>query len=67
MCSSFWLSGNELVLINQVTLRPARLLLGWLTVCGYTVFVLHNQAIQVNSAFHPFVVGKSSTGLVDWS
>jgi len=28
-----WLSGNALVLINEVTVRQARLILGWLTVC----------------------------------
>jgi len=29
-----WLSGNTLVSINKVTLRWARLVLGWVTVCG---------------------------------
>ena len=29
-----WLSGNALVVINEVTLRQARLILGWVTVCG---------------------------------
>jgi len=28
-----WLSGNALVVINEVTLRQARLILGWVTVC----------------------------------
>ena len=28
-------SGDELVSINGVTLRQARLLLGWVTVCGH--------------------------------
>jgi len=28
-----WLSGNSLVSINVVTLRRARLVLGWVTVC----------------------------------
>ena len=28
-----WLSGNALVSINEVTLRRARLVLGWVTVC----------------------------------
>ena len=28
-----WLSGNALVLINEVTLRRAWLVLGWVTVC----------------------------------
>jgi len=30
-----WLSGSALVSINVVTLRRARLLLGWVTFCGY--------------------------------
>jgi len=29
-----WLSGNALVAINEVTLRQARLIHGWVTVCG---------------------------------
>jgi len=29
-----WLSGSALVLINEVTLRRARLVLGWVTVYG---------------------------------
>jgi len=28
-----WLSGNALVSINEVTVRQARLVLGWATVC----------------------------------
>jgi len=28
------LSGSEFVSINEVTLGPARLVLGWVTVCG---------------------------------
>jgi len=28
-----WLSGNALVSINEVTLRQARLVPGWVTVC----------------------------------
>jgi len=28
-----WLSGNALVSINEVILRRARLVLGWVTVC----------------------------------
>jgi len=28
-----WLSGNALVSINEVTMRRARLILGWVTVC----------------------------------
>jgi len=29
-----WLSGSALASINKVTLRRARLVLGWVTVCG---------------------------------
>jgi len=29
-----WLSGNALVSINVVTLHMARLIFGWVTVCG---------------------------------
>jgi len=31
-------NGNALVLINVVALRRARLVLGWVTVRGYTIF-----------------------------
>jgi len=30
-----WCSGSALVLINEVNLRRARLVLGWVTVCGF--------------------------------
>ena len=30
-----WLSANVLVLINKVTLRRARFVLGWVTICGW--------------------------------
>jgi len=30
-----WLSGNALVSINIVTLHWARLVLGWMTICGW--------------------------------
>jgi len=55
MLAAAWLSGNALVLINIVTLRRARLVLGWVTVRGYTNLVL-NQS-------HPPWVGKMSTGV----
>ena len=29
-----WLSGSAFVSINEVTLRRARLVLGWVTACG---------------------------------
>ena len=35
MLVAVWLSGNILVSINVVTLRQARLVLGWVTVCGW--------------------------------
>jgi len=38
-----WLSGNALVLINVVALRRARLVLGWVTVRGYTIFVFNQS------------------------
>ena len=30
-----WLSSNAMVSINEVTLRQARLVLGWVTVCRW--------------------------------
>ena len=30
-----WLSGNTLASINVVVLRQTRLVLGWVTVCGW--------------------------------
>ena len=38
-----WLSGNALVLINIVALRRARLVLGWVTVRGYTVLAFNQS------------------------
>ena len=35
LCLVVWLSGNALVAINEVTLCQARLILGWVTVCGH--------------------------------
>ena len=46
-----WLSGNALVLINVVALRRARLVLGWVTVRGYTILVF-NQS-------HPGLLSQS--------
>ena len=37
------LSGNALVLINVVALRRARLVLGWVTVRGYTTLVFNQS------------------------
>jgi len=35
-------SGNALALINVVALRRARLVLGWVTVRGYTILVFNH-------------------------
>jgi len=35
MTVAAWLSGSALVSINEVTLRRARLVVGWVTVCGW--------------------------------
>ena len=34
-----WLSGSALVSINVVTVRRARLVLGWVTVCGWVNYL----------------------------
>jgi len=47
---------------QQVTLRQAQLILGWVTVERYTISVCNQP--KVNSAFHPSGVGKSTTGLL---
>jgi len=50
-----WRSGNVVGRINEVTLRRARLVLGWVTVFGgQTTSVFH----QANSAFYPRRDGK---------
>jgi len=57
-----WLSGNALVLINIVALRRARLVLGWVTVHGYTILVFNQiHAGLLSLAIHPWV-GAMSTG-----
>ena len=43
MSVAAWLSGNALVLINVVTLRRARLVLGWVTVRGYSILVFNQS------------------------
>ena len=59
-----WLSGSALVSINVVTPRWARLVLGWVTICGWISYIsVCNPSTSVNSAFHPSMVGKSSTSL----
>ena len=53
-----WLSDNVLALINVVALHWARLVLGWVTVCGYTI-LLFNQATQSG---HPFMTAGDGLG-----
>ena len=50
-----WLSGSELVSINEVTLRRARFVLGWVIVCGLINLLGLSQA---NSAFYPQLDGN---------
>ena len=63
-----WRSGNGVGRINEVTLRRARLVLGWVTcdVSGFDSRRWHfisvcNQPPKANSAFHPFGVDKLSS------
>ena len=46
-----WLSGSVLVSINEVTLRQAWLVLGWVTVCSWVNHLGLWPATQANSAF----------------
>jgi len=53
-----WLSGNALVLINVVGLRRhrrARLVLGWVTVRGYTILVFNQNPPRPTQPGHPSV------------
>ena len=52
--SMVWLSGNDVANINKVTLRRAGLVLGWVTVRGYTILVF-NQPLKpiLSLAIHP--------------
>ena len=43
ICLAAWLSGNPFVLINVVALRRAQLVLGWVTVRGYTILVFNQS------------------------
>jgi len=42
---------------------PSQLQVGWMTVCGW-VNHLRKSTTQLNSAFHPSVVVKLSSGLL---
>jgi len=48
-----WRSGNVVGRINKVTLRWARLVLGWVTVFGWQTTSVYHQATQANSASYP--------------
>jgi len=61
----FGFSGNALACINVVALRQARLVRGWVTVCGKPSWYVTSQL--ANSAFHLYGVDKSSTNLPGWS
>jgi len=51
MSTAVWLSGNAFVLVNEVTLRRARLVLGWVTVCGRVNRLAMYPDPRVNSAW----------------
>jgi len=53
-----WRSGNVVGRINEVTLRRARLVMGWLTVFGGQTTSVFHQATQANSASYPQRDGK---------
>jgi len=53
-----WRSGNIVERINEVTLRRARLVLGWVTVFGGQKTSVFHQATQANSAFYPSGTGN---------
>jgi len=55
-----WHSGSVLVSINEVNLRRARLVLGWVTVSGFnsrcgTLISVFNQPPGSTQPGHPFV------------
>jgi len=61
-----WRSGNIVGRINEVTLRRARLVLGWVTTFdGQTTSVFH-QATQANAASYPQQDGKWVPAKVQW-
>jgi len=53
-----WHSSNVVGRINEVTLRRARLVLGWVTVFGRQTTSVFHQATQANSASYPQRDGK---------
>jgi len=53
-----WRSGNVVGRINEVALRRARLVLGWVNVFGGQTISVFHQATQANSASYPQWDGK---------
>jgi len=53
-----WRSGDVVRRINEVTLRRARLVLGWVTIVGGQTTSVFHQATQANSASYPQWDGK---------
>jgi len=53
-----WRSSNVVGRISEVTLHPARLVLGWVTVFGRQTNSVFRQATQANSASYPQWDGK---------
>jgi len=56
-----WLSGNAFVSINVVAL-VAWLVLGWVTVRGYTILVFNQSHPGLLSLAIPLWIGTMSTG-----
>jgi len=61
-----WLGGSALVSINEVTLRQARLVPGWVTVSGRVHHLSLWPATQANSAFCPQRDRKWVPAKVQW-
>jgi len=53
-----WHIGNVVGRINEVTVRRARLVLGWVTVFGGQTISVFHQATQANSASYSQWDGK---------
>ena len=67
-----WRSGNVVGRISEVTLRRARLVLGWVTVFGGQTTSLFHQPTQANSASYPqrekneYGTSQSAVTLCSW-
>jgi len=53
-----WLSGRALVSANEVTLRRARLLLGWVTVSGVQLSVQGTYLSHPGNSAWPSLLGR---------